>query len=539
MPNPECAARLKQTGRDTMIQSFDEIQTPDTLSTDLCIIGSGAAGITIANEFLKSGIDVIVLAGGNRRLKDADQDLYRSTIVGLPHEGTHSGRVRMFGGTTTVWGGQALPLNDIDFERRSWVAHSGWPIERTELAPYYLRAKQALQLSQLDFDAPVWEMFGIEPPAFDPSCLVPVFSQWCPRPNFAVVHQKALRESESVRVLLDAHAVELRSNSAASSVERVIIKSLSGKAGSIQAKHHVICSGGIDTARLLLASRSVEPRGLGNKNDLVGRFFQDHVAVTFAQVQPRRRSHLQELYDQFYWNRSKLQPKIALSAPRQREAQVLNAVSQVTFATPPASAIVAAKELLLAIKTKRSVKTGVLWNILKGADDVTRLAYRYWFQNRAFSPKDGPIHLEAHCEQEPDPNSRVSLGSAGDALGMPRAQIDWRVTDLSKKTVAVLHEMIRSEFRRLDVGNVIALDVLSDDAAWCRKMSDVNHHIGTTRMADDCRHGVVNRHCQVHGVDNLHVGSSAVFPTGGYANPTLTTIALCLRLCDRLKAMLA
>ena len=101
-----------------MIHDFESLETPETLDADLCIIGSGAAGITLAREFLGSGLRVAVLAGGARSQTRPDQDLYNSEIVGLPHPGTHEGRARTFGGTTTLWGGQALPLDAIDFEPR-------------------------------------------------------------------------------------------------------------------------------------------------------------------------------------------------------------------------------------------------------------------------------------------------------------------------------------------------------------------------------------------------------------------------------------
>ena len=521
-----------------MIHDFDNWEAPGPLDADLCIIGSGAAGITIAREFLGSGLRVALLAGGARSQTRPDQDLYNSEIVGLPHPGTHEGRARTFGGTTTLWGGQALPLDLIDFEPRPWVAESGWPFAREEIAPYYGRAQRAMHLPPLDFDTRVWELFGVAPPLYDAGLLRATFSQWSPRPDFAVNYRESLEQSANVSVYLNAHAALLHADPSATTLEHVEVRSLSGRAGRLRARFYVVCAGGIETARLLLASDDVAPGGLGNGHDLVGRYFQDHPAVKFAEVFPERRARFQELYDHFYWQGVKLLPKIALAPEAQRQHEVLNAVAIILFDMPPDSGITASKEVLRTLKSRRMPTGAQVWNAAKNADEVARLALRYRLAKRSFSPKRGRIFLEAHCEQEPNPDSRVSLCGERDALGMRRARVDWRVTDLHKKTVEVLRETITAEFARLQIGRVKPLDVFSAGSDWRARVYDVNHHMGTARMHEDPRHGVVDGDCRVHGMDNLYLGSSAVFPTGGYSNPTLTIIALCLRLADRLKKTL-
>ena len=318
----------------------------------------------------------------------------------------------------------------------------------------------------------------------------------------------------------------------------VEVRSLSGKRTRIKARCYIICCGGIETARLLLASNSVDPAGLGNGNDLVGRYFQDHVAVKLARIYPQSRLRFQELYDHFYWQGIKLLPKFALSETAQRQNEVLNAVGIVQFEMPPKAGVSAAKEILRALRSKHAPSGHLLLNAARNLEDVVRLAYRYRVQKRSFSSKNGPIWLEAHCEQEPNPESRISLGQEPDTLGMRRAQVDWRVTDLSRKTADVFAETVASEFARLQLGRVEPLGLLGKEDDWQTRIYDVYHHIGTTRMHPDPRQGVVDSDCKVHGLDNLYVASSAVFPTGGYSNPTLTMMALCLRLSDHLKTKL-
>ena len=167
-----------------MIKDFNEFEDGSSITTDICIVGSGAAGITIAKEFIGTRDSVVILESGGFGSESDTQKLYETEIVGLPHTNFQEGRVRIFGGTTTLWGGQALRFDTLDFQKRSWVPHSGWPISRQELDPYYERADRVLQTgTRLSYDN-LCKSSRVEPPGFDPAKFGVECSQWSPRPNF-------------------------------------------------------------------------------------------------------------------------------------------------------------------------------------------------------------------------------------------------------------------------------------------------------------------------------------------------------------------
>src|SRR5271155_5063554 len=129
-----------------MIEDFNGFPDEACIRADFCIVGAGAAGIAIAREFFGSRYKVLLLEWGGPGIEAETQKLYDSEVVGLPHSGIHAGRARVFGGTTTLWGGQALRFDDFDLRKRDWVPYSGWPISREELEPFYDRADRVLNL---------------------------------------------------------------------------------------------------------------------------------------------------------------------------------------------------------------------------------------------------------------------------------------------------------------------------------------------------------------------------------------------------------
>ena len=528
-----------------MIRDFCEFDEHAMVTADVCIVGSGAAGITLAREFIGTRFSVLMLEGGGLEAEGETQKLYDSEVVGLPHTGVHEGRARVFGGTTTLWGGQALRLDAFDFQKKSWIPFSGWPISREELEPFYDRADRVLHLGPRISYRDLCVTFGFQAPAFDPSRLYMECSQWSPKPNFATTYRRELKGASNVQVLLHANVTSIITNSSAAAVEQIEFQTLTGKNGTAKARFYVICCGGIETARLLLASDRVEPQGLGNKHDLVGRFFQEHIHIRLGDLQTNGRKCLQEFFESFYRNGLKYFPVIALSRSVQAEKQLLSVHGSAMFDDVKDSGIVALKQLFRILRRGTKGETGELQRFLRDAlvspGDLCRLGYRFYFQKRSGTPRQGPIYIGAQVEVAPNPDSRVTLGKARDRLGMRKVKLDWRIGEFERRT---LHEYIwtvASEFERLglaffDLNQVAFLD---DSVAWVRMAHDSAHHMGTTRMHENPQQGVVDADCRVHGVNNLYIGSSAVFPTSACSNPTLTILALCLRIADKLKSDLS
>lgn len=528
-----------------MIVDFNDFTSGHTFEADICIIGSGAAGITIAREFFGSAYSVVILEGGGRREEAASQALYDSEVVGVPHNGIHTGRARVFGGTTSLWAGQTLPLDDTDFQRRPWVPDNGWPIARADLEPYYRRAEATLHLGPIAYDASRWPYPRIKLLPLDPNRLRPLISQFSPKPNFALAYGDAISQAARVCLVLHANAVALRAHESAGSVERVEFRSLAGNYGWARAKLYVLCCGGIETPRLLLASDDVQAQGLGNQNDLVGRYFQDHVQAAVAPIHTTRLRDLQSSLLPFVWRGIAYSPKAALSYAMQQKHEVLNATVGLTsdqFVSED-SPVESAKRIIRGLRYNKW--DFPVWKnlsrVLARPHEVAAAGFRRAFLGRPAFQASGTPYIGIQCECDPNPASRVTLSRERDALGSPRARLDWRLSPIVRKTAIVAVETFAGEMARLQLGRIASdtYPLRTLDSGWETQVFDANHHIGTARMSDDPNQGVVDRHCRVHSVQNLFVASTAVFPTGGHSNPTFTMLALAIRLADHLKGLLA
>ena len=526
-----------------MICDFNSYPAGHTFQADVCIVGAGAAGITLALEFIGAGRSVLVLEGGGLAKEPASEDLYGSEVVGLPHKGVHDGRARVFGGATTLWAGQTLPLDALDFEERPWVPGSGWPFPRAELEPYYRRAERILHLGPMAYDAGVWPYPAPPPPRYDRSKLRPLISQFSPKQDFGVTYRSTLHSASNITILLHANAAALRADPSARTVDHVEIRSLSRKTGKARARAYVICCGGIETARLLLASDDVAPAGLGNQNDLVGRYFQDHVQVQAAPIREQGADVLRSLYQPFYWRGIAYVPKAAVSEELQQRCRILNATAGVTYEqfSSKDSPVEAAKRLIRGVARRR-------WDrpvhrdaaqVIRHPAAVGQALYRRFVQNQPAFRMEGHSFIGLQCECDPNPESRVTLSREVDAIGVRRTRLNWQLTPLVYRTISVAVRTIADELARLGMGETNPEDLAKfEDPAGngLLKIFDANHHMGTTRMSCRAAAGVVDSDCRVHGVDNLFISSSSVFPTGGHSNPTFTILALAVRLADHLKA---
>ena len=527
-----------------MIRELTDLGETSTLEADVCIVGAGAAGLALAAALLDTGWRVIVLESGRARPDAFGAGLNELESVGLPHDGGSDGRVRAFGGTTSAWGGQLLPLRASEIEQREWVPHSGWPITLDELQPFYRRVESLLGVEGPPYGGEVWNALGIQPPAFDASRFCVRFSQWAPlgRRNFAVLLRRRLAASRNVTVLLDATATAVHCGAGDAHVESVRCQSRAGKSANIRAAFCVLACGGLETPRLLLASPARGARGLANSSDLVGRFFQDHISYVAGEIEPRSRAELQRLFDPRYLARTMYTSKIEPSDATQRDRRWLNAMGHFAFEIPEALGLLEVKRVLRSFQSG-SVQLPTLDELLamlRGSGELARLVFARLALARRQSPSSGRIRLLVDVEQAPNPDSRITLGTRRDALGLPRAVLDWRLAGQELTTLTDFAKSLATELEAKGLGSVTL--AAAPDFAKRGEVSaarDIFHHMGTTRMSRSPRDGVTNAELRCHDVDNLFVASSAVFPTGGIANPTLTIIALSLRLADHLKRLLA
>jgi len=526
-----------------MIRDFEHIDAPNAFACDLCIIGGGAAGISLALEFLDTSHEVILVESGGLNYEDQTQDLYSSEVEGLEHQGVHAGRARIFGGTTTLWAGQSLPLDALDFRERPWVSHSGWPFSRDELSPYYQRAARIMNVDRdRTYDIQSWPAELSSPPTFDDEKFRFLYSQFSPAPNFADTYHELLNDSSNITVLLHANAVDIKTSREGTAVERLEIKTLSGREGVVKARFFVLCCGGIENARLLLAFDDTSPNGLGNQHGLVGRFFQEHVHV-HVPVYPTDSKGFSAQFNSVLSDNVRFYPKIASTPALQRHHQIGNVVVDLAYEIDPQSAVESAKRLWnpWTGSSPRSARETIsdLSNVIRHPIELARALGGYLLKGHKLS-ETGSMYLSFQAESQPNPESRICLSKEIDALGMPRTVLDWHISPFEIRTVQTFIREVDHELRRHDLGHLdkTFLDVSYDSDEIEAFVHDSNHHMGTTRMHTDPEQGVVNADCRLHTVNNVFIGGSSVFPTSGHSNPTLTIIALCIRMADHLKTLM-
>lgn len=523
-----------------MLQDFNDITSGEALTADICIIGSGAAGISIAREFINSSTSVLVLEGGSNVFKSQHQEPYKSQVVGLPHEGIHSGRIRTLGGTTTKWAGQSLPLFDIDFQHRDWVPYSGWPFNRDFLTPFYLRAEQVLQVAHSTYDLETWPHTE-PPPSYNSASLTHAYSQFAKIPDFAAKYRAELEAAANITVLTHANVISLEATQNADALKEVKVRSFKGRELSVRARFFIVCCGGIETARLLLSSTSVEANGVGNKHDLVGRFFQDHPGI-IVPIYPRNLKQFSDWYSGFWQDGTLFYPKIVASDELQRKHKLLNIHGYLCSPFEHDNSLKAAAHLYKVMRGRANHPELLknMTHIASNPGKITWAAYCQFVLRQPLRIGHGKMHLLIGVEQAPNPQSRVILSKDRDKLGLRRSVLNWQLTSAEANTVKIFAQTLKEEWGRLNIADV-DMDHLHLKIGAEGKYDgfiDAYHHMGTTRMGTDPSTSVVNRNCQVHGYDNLYIASSSVFPTGGFSNPTLTILALCMLISDGIKSRL-
>jgi choline dehydrogenase-like flavoprotein len=517
------------------------------LEADLCVIGAGAAGLALAREFLGSSTRICLVESGGLEPDAFAQSLSAGANIGLPYHELTTTRDRQFGGTTTTWSGRCVPLDPIDFKPRPWVPHSGWPIGITDLAPYYARANAVCDLGEGRFDESLWNDLGLERPGLDPALFLTRFWRIRVR-RFGEAFRRDFAAAENVQVLLHATATALRAAPNAAAIDRLELLTPAGQTLTVTARRYVLAAGGIENARLLLASDDVERGGLGNAHGLVGRFFMEHPKCRVGRIEtPEPYRFLETWRKQFPSGQPQLWPTVLASEAVQREHAILNSSLGIYYRSLPA--VTDAALAIWEARRRRRMPEQLgrsLLAFLPVLNELPANLIRRFVRRRAMIARPQHVYLLLRGEQAPNPDSRVVLSTARDALGQRRADLDWRLSEIDHRTAGVLTRLFAREMARLGLGRVTP-DAWLDDPGHRWPLPQAhgdhhdfleggNHHIGTTRMADDPRRGVVDADCRVHGKANLYIAGSSVFPTAGWANPTLTIIALALRLADHLKA---
>ena len=519
----------------------DAHELPDgsLIEGDICIVGAGAAGISIALEWVNSGRRVILLEGGGFNLEPAMQDLYRGEIIGKPYYPLQAARLHCFGGTTGHWAGFCSTLDPVDFQKRSWVPHSGWPLSLDDLHTYYERAHKLIELGPYQYEARYWEQQDPEVIRlpYEQRRVWTKMWQFSPPTRFGTRYRDAIVNAPDVHLYTYANVIDIEANESVNAIEQLHAATLDGKRHRVRAHQYILACESIQNARLLLASNRQASTGLGNTHDQVGRYFMEHIEMPVAELVLQRPRPL-KMYLLNY-GQTRARGELALGRALQRENHLLNGTFSLTpggvgnnlrgtFQEFPAEQLLRYSDQPEPEPTPQAESsiTEAPPASVPPAAQITVSPFQL-------------LKLACRHEQSPNPDSRVSLSTERDALGMPRAKLDWQLTELDKRSIRKSCELLARESGRSRIGRVRLLEWLteSSDKDWPAFLSGGWHHMGTTRMNENARQGVVDVNCRVHGLANLYVAGASVFPTGGAANPTLSLIALSLRLSDHIKTL--
>lgn len=564
-----------------MILDARSLGTGQRLFSDVVVIGSGPAGLALALRVTSTRrLNVILVEAGGRRFDFADQSRHfaHCTLTGGRHAPTALYRRRMLGGTSTVWGGRCIPMSEDDFAARPDLGRNGWPIAYHDVARHYPEALAFLDAGKPEFDAArafPGDSGPMAPVRSGDRLVLDAVERFSLPSDVAHEHRKDIAASERLRVLINAPCVEILTSPDGTRATGVAVQAEgTGKPFAVLGRAVVIAAGGLETPRLLLWSRrgasASAARGLGNSHGNVGRYYMTHVSgqtgtVRFAGPRGALRLGYQRSHDGVWCRRM-----IQLSPEARREKALPNFVMRPSIpsiddpahGSPVLSAAFLAKRLILEEYSRRLSAPGMeagrashsptalalahAWNMAKGLPTLATFSAS-WLHKRVLArrklpslfleSRDAAYPLSFDAEQLPSRANRVALGAAVDPLGLPRLDVHWTLDPGFAARMLRTYDALAAEFATEGSG-LIELSPQEREALTDHCGAQGGHFIGTARMSSSPEEGVVDENLEVWDTRNLYVAGSAVFPTSGFANPTLTLVALSLRLADHLKARL-
>lgn len=532
-----------------MIEDARRLRAGTSLSCDVCVVGAGPAGVTAALELEHLGVSVILVEGGGTT-GDTGEDTFTGTIDQTPHTKhppLESLRQRRLGGTSNAWGGRCSPLEDVDFER-------AWPIGAGELRTAYLRAHEYLELGSFEYGTPA--LPGSEPLLRGGDQLRDDRILRYSRPTrFWHQYRRRLASSSKIRVLHHANCVGLDPAPDGDRIDRLVVAFAPNATFTIAPRAVVLAAGGLEVTRLLLAA-SEDGQGIGSGREHLGRYYMTHLdgvvgRLRFVGPPPRSAYSYGRTRDGVYARRIVTPTPTALrelGLPNFSVAPHMPDPADPAHGDSVLSAYALAKEVMrlrrIGFKSSREERRNAfdarthLQNLARDPVALGRLAITWprqrWLAERSLPsllrrPRSNEFALLFSAEQSPNAESRVTLANQRDAYGVPRLHVRWRVRDEDVAAIATWLGLLSDSYR---AGKTAVAEVPrnADELLDANRGFEAGTHaMGTTRMSVSPEHGVVDRDCRCHGIANLYIASGSVFPTGGYAAPTLTIVALAIR----------
>lgn len=510
---------------------------PETLEGSVCIIGAGAAGITLARKLAETMPGVLLIESGGFDIDGQTQGLFNGQQLGIRYYNLVSCRLRYFGGTTNHWSGFCRANDPVDYEGRPEVGLPKWPINGGDLAPYIAEAGESLAVSAEHFEPKelISERGGnAENLAEDYSeMLLTKAFQFSTRRRLGPLYKDEIAASPNVQGVLNLNLTHIQLNPEGNRVDHLVCKTLDGKVVRVTAKAYTLCCHAIENARQLLNSNDVMPTGVGNAHDHVGRYFMDHTHIFASKFIPTKA--FPKVYDRKYSDDKGMNVNLSFTDSFTRDNKLLQYYCRFNPVYASEEAIAA----LDAVRLDRGKPGSLdyLRDVATVAGEVMGLGRYYMTQKEFAYPQPEYYEMEHRLEQMPNPDSRVVISDRKDALDTYIADLDWRLMDDDIRSFREGQAIMSRELAALGWGRVEEEEITRELVE--SRVAGHYHQIGTTRMSVAPEDGVVDADCKVHGIDNLYIGGSSVFPTAGYSGPTMMLIALAMRMSDHLKERFA
>ncbi|WP_369135140.1 GMC oxidoreductase [Modestobacter sp. I12A-02662] len=491
---------------------------------DVLVVGSGPGGLALATELRRRGAEVLLLESGGRR--SVLHPLNEVLTTGLPFPGGRTGRARGFGGTGQLWAGGCLPLEDSDVVGRPWVPGSAWPVPLDEFRRWQDQATRFFAIPTATFGPD--DVTDDVATCLDGSGMEFRVLHHSPRFRVGDHLRRSVADDPGITVVLGGTAVEVLEDG--DRVTGVRARDLSGAERVLRARATVLACGALENARLLLGSGAA-PGGLGNHAGLLGAGLQDHPYWYLGEVLPPS-GRLATFFQVRRVGDHRVRPKLMLSPAVQQDRGLLGALADLQVVHGPHSPVGALKRVTDALGQRRRPPAlgHEVAQVLAGPGPLVReLRHR---RRGAAAPLDhhSRLLLRVQTEQPPLGDSHLRLSPRRDALGARRLEVHWTVGAAECAAATETARRVAAQAEAGGLARVRLVDWLEDPSAFRRAAADYNHHAGTTRMAADPAEGVVDPDCAVYGSPGLYLVGGSVFPSSGVANPTLTIVALALRL---------
>jgi hypothetical protein len=499
-----------------MIFDLNNASDLDNRISDVVIVGAGAAGIYLALALEKHGKKITLLEGGGLDYSDDSQLLYDGISIGKHHlpYGLKDSRMRFLGGSTNCRAGGCARLDNLDFKKRIWIENSGWPIEEKDLHLHYNNVEKFLQISQ--------KSEPIETDDLRLNHFNRKFLKYTPIQNFNSEFYDRLNHSQNISLVLNSNVSEfLYDGTTTKNVTGVKVINRQKRRFIFRGRDFIISCGGIASTTLLQGNLGIIHE---NAQKNIGHYFSDHPIAPCASLLLKSDRKIKTAQD--YWVND-LNPFYSLSEDIQERHRLANCAIQIfEEGASVSSGTASALKLRSYLKGEsNNFNSYDAWNILSDAKNV------YKFYNDRKAGVTSRLSIRFQVEDTPNYESKLTVEKKDVLYQVGKPILDWNVSDKIMRTIWFNLAYLSKSLISAGIG-ILKIDpqLVSEPAELPTDLRGGQHHCGTLRMAATPNLGVVDANLKLFGADNVFICSSAVFPTNGWVNPTLTILALADRL---------